>query len=164
MSYCGTRNFRVLCFSQLQLKRLSINCSNRCWSLIRRVNEKSSRTWLHTRSYLAWFIGSLITAAVLVAITGMYHATLELTKKKKLRQRLMGQKFIRLSKIESIWLHTCWPSATEELHAWGLVQVICGAESSVDFFWDTCSREKCMIKNYRFKLFSVQISAFLLEV
>ena len=85
-------------------------------------------------------------------------------KKKKLRQRLMGQKFIRLSKIESIWLHTCWPSATEELHAWGLVQVICGAESSVDFFWDTCSREKCMIKNYRFKLFSVQISAFLLEV
>ena len=130
MSYCGTRNFRVLCFSQLQLKRLSINCSNRCWSLIRWVNEKSSRTWLHTRSYLASFIGSLITAALLVSITeGMYHATIELTKKKKkkLRQRLMGQKFIRLSKIESIWLHTCWPSATEELHAWGLVQVISGA-------------------------------------
>ena len=85
MSYCGTRNFRVLCFSQLQLKRLSINCSNsyRCWSLIRWVNEKSSRTWLHTRSYLASFIGSLITAALLVSITeGMYHATLELTKKK----------------------------------------------------------------------------------
>ena len=90
-------------------------------------------------SSLASFIGLLIIAAVLVSIAeGMYHATLELTKKtkkqNKLRQKLMGQKFIRLSKIESIWLRTCWPSATEELHAWGLVQVICGAESCMDFF------------------------------